>query len=137
MILSIVLSFVFFCLACIHFNWVIGGKYGFEAVIPTNENGERVFHPKKTDSAIVALALTLCSIFYFLYSGITNYELPQWISQYMKWIIPSICILRAIGDFKYVGFFKRYTKTKFGKLDIIFFSPLCLIIGIIGILLAL
>lgn len=47
MILSIVLSIILLALGLIHFNWVIGGNFGFVASLPTNENGERVLNPKK------------------------------------------------------------------------------------------
>ena len=88
---------------------------------------------KKIDSAIVGIGLTAFGIFYVLKSGIFEYNLPEWIMKYGSWIIPIIFLLRAIGEFKYVGFFKSVKKTDFGKLDTKFFSPLCLIIGIFGI----
>ena len=50
------------------------------------------------------------------------------------WVIPIIFLLRAIGEFKYVGIFKRVKKTKFGRFDTKLFSPLCLIISILGII---
>ncbi|WP_106790655.1 DUF3995 domain-containing protein [Aquimarina sp. Aq78] len=136
MILPILLSLIFFILGIIHFNWVVGGTFGFEASLPTKESGERVLNPKKIDSAIVALGLTVFGFFYVLESGLIAYELPKWLLKYVKWIIPSIFILRALGDFKYVGFFKRIKQTKFGRLDTIFFSPLCLIMGSIGLIIA-
>ncbi len=39
-----------------------------------------------------------------------------------------------MGEFKYVGFFKKIKMTHFGKRDSNFFSPLGLIIAIMGIL---
>lgn len=134
MILSILLSLILIGLGLIHFNWVNGGKYGFAESLPTEENGERVLNPKKIDSAIVGIGLTAFGIFYILKSGLTEYNLPDWIMKYGGWIIPIIFILRAIGEFKYVGFFKSIKKTDFGKLDTKLFSPLCLIIGILGII---
>ncbi|MEH0157732.1 DUF3995 domain-containing protein [Limibacter armeniacum] len=134
MILSIFLSVVFIVLGVIHFNWVIGGEFGFAESLPTKENGERVLNPKKLDSAIVGLGLTAFGIFYVIKSGLVVFSLPDWIMDYGSWIIPSIFLLRAIGEFKYVGFFKSIKHTTFGKLDTKFFSPLCLLIGIFGIL---
>lgn len=134
MILSILLSLILIGLGLIHFNWVIGGEFGFSESLPTKESGERVLNPKKIDSAIVGIGLTIFGVFYILKSGIIDYNLPEWTMKYGSWIIPSIFLLRAIGEFKYVGFFKRVKKTKFGKLDTKFFSPLCLVIGIVGII---
>ncbi|WP_369048418.1 DUF3995 domain-containing protein [Tenacibaculum sp. UWU-22] len=134
MILSILLSIVFIILGIIHFNWVIGGKFGFSESLPTKETGERVMNPKKIDSAIVGFGLTVFGLFYFLKSGLINFNLPQQVMKYGGWIIPAIFLLRAIGEFKYIGFFKKIKETDFGKWDTKLFSPLCLVIGIIGII---
>tara|TARA_R110002049_G_scaffold273961_2_gene451889 strand:- start:226 stop:645 length:420 start_codon:yes stop_codon:yes gene_type:complete len=137
MILSILLSTILIGLGLIHFNWVVGGTFGFSESLPTKESGERVLNPKKIDSAIVGIGLTVFGIFYIFKSGLIAYNLPEWIMNYGGWIIPIIFLLRAIGEFKYVGFFKSVKKTNFGKLDTKFFSPLCLLIGILGIIIQL
>lgn len=134
MILSVFLSLLLIGLGLIHFNWVVGGKFGFAESLPTKENGERVLNPKKIDSGIVGVGLTMFGLYYILKSGLINVNIPDWITEYGGWIIPSIFILRAIGEFKYVGFFKRIKQTDFGRLDTKFFSPLCLLIGIVGII---
>jgi len=136
-VLSILLFITFFVLACIHFNWVFGGKWGFEKALPTKENGERILNPKKLDSAIVGFGLILFGLVYLLKSGLINFQIPNWILLYGSWIISAIFILRAIGDFKYVGFFKKIKNTEFAKADSRIFSPLCLTIGLIGILIQL
>jgi hypothetical protein len=134
MFLSILLSIILIGLGLIHFNWVIGGKFGFSESLPTKESGERVLNPKKIDSAIVGIGLTIFGIFYILKSGLMEYNIPAWIMKYGSWIIPIIFLLRAIGEFRYFGFFKSIKKTEFGKLDTKLFSPLCLAIGILGLI---
>ncbi|WP_018676779.1 hypothetical protein [Riemerella columbina] len=47
MILSLILSLILMGLAIIHFSRVFGGTLGFAQSIPTKENGERLFNPKK------------------------------------------------------------------------------------------
>lgn len=137
MILSIILMLILIALGVIHFNWVFGGKFGFKESLPTKENGERVLNPRKIDSAIVGIVLTAFGVFYALKSGLINYNIPEQIMTYGSWIIPILFLLRAIGEFKYVGFFKSVRKTGFGKLDTMFFSPLCLLIGILGLIIQL
>ena len=137
MILSIILMLILIALGVIHFNWVFGGKFGFRESLPTKENGERVLNPRKIDSAIVGTGLTAFSVIYALKSGLIDYNIPEWIMIYGSWIIPILFLLRAIGEFKYLGFFKSVRKTNFGKLDTFFFSPLCLLIGILGIIIQL
>lgn len=137
MVLPLLLSLLFFILSGIHLNWAIGGTFGFAAALPTKESGERVLNPKKIDSTIVGSGLMAFSFFYLLKSGLIDLNQPDWILSYGGWIIPAIFILRAIGDFNYVGFFKKIKNTDFGKLDTRFFSPLCLAIAIIGIVIQL
>lgn len=134
MILSLLLCVVFMALALIHFNWFLGGEFGFSESLPTKENGERVLNPKNIDNAIVGVGLLVFSMIYLLKSGLIQVNLPNWIILYVGWIISAIFLLRAIGEFKYVGFFKKIRNTKFGELDTKFFSPLCLGIAIIGML---
>ena len=134
MILSIVLCVILMGLGTIHFYWAIGGKFGFSESLPIKENGESVLDPKKIDSALVGMGLTVFAIFYVFKSGLMEYHLPEWIMLYGGWAIPILFLLRAMGEFKYVGFFKSVQKTEFGKLDTKLFSPLSLIIGILGVL---
>lgn len=132
MILAMILSSIFLILGLIYVYWTLGGEFGFAQSLPTNEEGERLLNPKKVDSAIMGLGLFLFALFYIFKSGIIDHNMPDWVMKYGGWIIPSIFILRAIGDFKYVGFFKKLKDTDFAKRDTKFFSPLCLIIGILG-----
>jgi len=137
MILSIPLSTILIGLGILHFYWSLGRKFGFTESLPTNESGERVLNPRKIDCLIVGIGLTSFGVFYLFKSGIIEFNLPEWMKEYGGWIIPSIFLLRAIGEFKFIGFFKTVKKTAFGKLDTKFFSPLCVFIGICGIIIQL
>lgn len=134
MILSILLCIIFSVLGLIHLNWVIGGKFGFEKSIPSKENGEKVINPRKIESAIVGIGLIVFGVFYLIKSVLLEFNILDWIMKYGGWIIPTIFLLRAIGEFKYIGFFKKIKDTEFGKWDSKLFSPLCLFIGICGVL---
>lgn len=136
-ILSFIISVVFFLLAIVHFNWFLGGAWGFDVALPTNEEGKKVLNPKKIDSLIVGLGLFVFGFFFLIKGNIVKFNLPSWMVNYTGWIIVSIFLLRAIGDFKYVGFFKNIKNTKFGKADTNYFSPLCLILALIGVLIEL
>jgi hypothetical protein len=93
-----------------------------------------VLNPTKWDSAIVGLGLISFGFFYLSNSSLIPKILPDWLITYGGWIIPAIFLLRAIGDFRYIGFFKKVKNTDFGKRDTKYFSPLCLILGIMGII---
>jgi len=128
---------VFLVLSGIHWNWVFGGTWGFDKAIPINIDGNKIFNPKKIESSIVAAGLFAFATYYFLISDLISIDYPKWISIYIGWVISSIFILRSIGDFKYVGVFKKIKTTDFGRADSKFFSPLCLVIGLIGIIIEL
>ncbi|WP_205190355.1 DUF3995 domain-containing protein, partial [Burkholderia sp. LMG 13014] len=36
-----------------------------------------------------------------------------------------IFAVRAVGDFRYVGFFKRIRGSRFARMDTLYYSPLC------------
>lgn len=132
MIIPFILSTTFLILAIIHFNWIFGGTFGLEASLPTNLEGKRILNPKPIGAAIVGLGLSFFCLFYLIKSGLVNNPFPNSIFSLAEWIIPIIFLLRAVGEFKYVGFFKKVKQTTFGKYDTKLFSPLCLIIAIMG-----
>jgi hypothetical protein len=59
-IISLLLSLVFFCIAAIHFYWAFGGKLFLNAAIPTNEKSEvKIFSPSPF-TTIFGSAYILC-----------------------------------------------------------------------------
>ena len=135
MTLSIFLSCIFFTLGLLHLYWAAGGQWGFAGTLPTNAKGERILNPRKVDSATVGLGLISFGLFYLFKIDLIPNPLPDWVFKYGGWLIPAIFILRAIGDFRYVGFFKKVKETEFGKMDSKFYSPLCLGIGLAALIL--
>ncbi|MEO0330143.1 MAG: DUF3995 domain-containing protein [Bacteroidota bacterium] len=132
-VLSVILCLIFLALAFLHFSWALGSQWGLSSTLPTNEKGERVLNPGAVDCMVVGLGLTAFALFYLLRTGIVEMSLSEWIFTYGGWLIPLIFILRAIGDFKYVGLLKKIRQTEFGKRDTQFYSPLCLMIGTSGV----
>ena len=135
-ILSLSLSIIFTSLGFIHFYWLFGGKWGLKKVIPTKENGSNNLSIPKFATVVVALVLTSFGLIYFAKSELNAFALPSWINTAL-WFIPTIFLLRAIGDFNYVGIFKKIKNTEFAKADSRWFVPLCLTIGIVGLLIQL
>ncbi len=136
-ILSTILLVIFALLGFIHFYWLFGGKWGLEQALPTKKSGVKAIKPPKIATAIVGIVLVSFGLFYLVKTGLKIFRVPNWIIIYGSWIISGIFILRAIGDFKYVGVFKKIKNTEFAKADSKWFVPLCLIIGIFGILIQL
>ncbi len=136
-LIASILSLVFFSLAVIHVYWGFGGKSGSAASIPTKENDKPVIKPGAIDCFVVAIALLSFGIFTLVKAGVILFALPTWLLDYGLWVIAAIFLLRAIGEFKYVGFFKKIKTTQFGELDTKYYSPLCLVIGGLSIILEL
>lgn len=133
--LSVLNSFILLILSSIHINWAFGGSWGFANALPTNLKGERVLNPKKIDSAIVGIGLLSFAIYFLIYGKLLEISLPNWLLHYGIWVVSGLFMLRAIGDFKYIGIFKSVKKTNFGALDTKFYSPLCLFLSVVGIIL--
>ncbi len=132
-ILSIVLFLIFIVLSGFHFYWLFGGKWGGDKVIPTKDDKANSFTPPKFATLIVALGLLTFGLIYLVKAGFLTVSFPNW-ATYVYWFIPTIFTLRAIGEFNYVGFFKKVKNTKFAKADSTIFAPLCLAIGVMGFL---
>jgi len=134
-ILTRTLIAIFFVLAMIHFYWAIGGQWGFENALPTDEQGIKLLNPKTIDSILVGTILLIFGLLYWSSLKTLKNKILTIIRNIGLWVIPILFLVRAMGDFKYLGFFKQVNGTVFAELDTKFYSPLCLIIGVVGILL--
>lgn len=128
--ISILLFLVFACLSAIHVYWGFGGEWGSQAVIPTKDDNIKPKMPGLVPTFIVALGLLALGIFVLNKAVLLNFFIPQGFNRYGLWTIAVLFILRAIGEFNYVGFFKKINDTKY-------YSPLCLIIAILAIIIEL
>ena len=129
---SILLSIVFLFFSMIHFYWLFGGKWSLEKVIPVKTGGIELNVIPKFATLIVALIFGLFSIIYLMKSELIIVLALNWLSSIFLYIIPTLFFIRAIGDFKYVGIFKKITKTTFAKWDNKLFVPLCFFISFVG-----
>ncbi|NBC67076.1 MAG: DUF3995 domain-containing protein [Bacteroidetes bacterium] len=129
---KILLTLIFFCLATIHFYWGLGGEWGMNKAIPGTNDGQLLFQPGPYATSLIGIMLLMAGVFYLL--RLLNVNMVPWLSMAGLWVIPFLFMLRAIGDFKYVGFFKTIRQTNFGQLDTLLYSPLCLLIAVLGFL---
>lgn len=130
--LSLLNALVFLIIAGFHYYWVLGGRYGFSAALPETEpSGRKVFIPGKLATAVVA---TLFLGFALLFAGLL--PLPAVAYHDGFWAVAGIALLRACGDFNYVGFFRKKRHTVFARYDSRYFSPLCLYLAVSSAVLA-
>lgn len=127
-IVAAVCAFVLGFLAILHVCWAAGSRWGNSVVIPQVE-GKPVFQPSAAASLLVALALLAASIL-ALSRGQILWPTPP--GSWAHWATVgagAVLILRAIGEFRLVGFFKRVRGTAFARWDDRLFSPLSLGLG--------
>lgn len=125
-----IVSGILFILSGIHVYWVFGGRMGVKAVIPSNGR-EAVFRPGRMATGLVAVALAIAGWFVLELGEVVERILfSDWFYIYAGWALTGVFVLRAIGDFRLLGFFKKERGTLFAKWDTMLYSPLCLFIGI-------
>ncbi|RMZ59992.1 DUF3995 domain-containing protein [Chryseobacterium nematophagum] len=128
---DIVLSLIFFCIGGIHMYWAFGGNWGKQQAVPTTIQGVPLFVPNFL--SCFGVGIILLSFILLMNNENLGFISPK-VSIYSKAIVAIIFLMRAIGDFKYVGFFKKIKGTEFARLDGNYYTPLCLIIFILIIL---
>ena len=88
--------------------------------------------PRST--AVVAIGLLLFGLIEMGNTGLFS----EWVEQkYFRWgnlLIGFVFFARAVGDFNYVGFFKRVKNTAFAHNDSYYYSPLCLFISVTSVM---
>ncbi|WP_157210399.1 DUF3995 domain-containing protein [Turneriella parva] len=135
---GIPLFIIFVGLSVLHVYWAFGGRWGSESVLPTKDMNTVRPMPGALPTLIVAAGLLLFACMVF--ARMASIRLPVLSDVFLScsmWLIFSIFLLRAIGDFRYFGLFKRVRHTKFGINDTRFFTPLCLLIAVLALLLGL
>ncbi len=129
--MSIILVAIFSFIGGIHFYWALGGKWGSKAVIPSKQE-ESPYTPPPIATIIVGLGLWFMGS-YFLFHLMNVAFYPSWIG----WSIAGLFFIRFIGDFNYIGITKRIHDTRFARADNRLFTPLCLVISLLTILIEL
>jgi hypothetical protein len=131
-------ALIFLFLGGLHFYWLFGGKWEINSVIPTKEKTtDKLFSPSALSTVVVSIGFLVFSFIALGSSGIFS----DWMQlEYYRWgnlVIAFIFLIRAVGDFKYVGFFKKVRDTLFAKNDSRYYAPLCLFIAFTSLLIAL
>lgn len=116
----------------IHVYWAFGGKWGMNVAVPQlpEKPDARAFSPGPLLTLFVAVGLAAMAGLHLHHVGWLDVPLPSWLTTYGLWVIGGIFLLRVIGDFRYVGLFKRATDTPFAKMDTAYYIPLCLVLSI-------
>lgn len=120
----------------LHIYWAFGGRWGSAAVIPVKEGEHKpAFTPRIWGTLFVAILILLASVIIVVQVGYLQGFEANSLSKIGSIVCALVFIVRAIGDFKFVGFFKKIKHSQFARYDTRFYSPLCLFFGFVYIML--
>lgn len=125
---------IFVVISAIHFYWAFGGQWGVGKVVPVNTAGERMLNPGAAGTFIVALGLLFFALTLTANTGVFDHLVSRKIVSWTTRGIAVIFAIRAIGDFKYVGLFRKVKTTPFARNDARLFTPLCIVLCILCLL---
>jgi len=128
LILAVLASSILCLLGVVHLYWAAGGAKGKSAAVPS-VNGKPVLSPGVIGTALVGVGLFAVAAFIMVTangSATRSLELPLRVG---TGSIGLVFAVRAIGDFRYVGFFKCVRDSEFARRDTYFYSPLCLLLA--------
>ena len=117
------LAAILLALSALHVYWALGGRWGSSVTIPVI-NGRPSFQPGPAATLFVAALLAVAAAIVLARA---------------TWGVRAIALvflLRAAGDFRLFGFFKRVTDTPFAHMDTWVYSPLCLLLAVLAAVLA-
>lgn len=126
--IALVAAFNLLCLA--HLYWAAGGRAGSVQVRPERPDGTPLFTPGPVASLVVAALLALAGLLVAQQAGILPGPFPPGLVRLGCWCVAGALVLRAIGEFRYVGLFKRVRGTAFARMDTLVYSPLALLLGL-------
>jgi hypothetical protein len=107
---------IFSALGLIHIYWAVTRRTARSAIVPTT-GGERAFEPSRGATLLVAAALGAAVVVIAGELGWIGTTLPRTVFRLMTFVISLLFLMRAIGDFRLVGFFKPASDSSFAYWD--------------------
>ncbi|MDG5788814.1 DUF3995 domain-containing protein [Evansella sp. AB-P1] len=123
---ALLLSFV----SLMHFYWVLGGKVGIQTAVPEKASGGATFTPSKFATLFVAVGLLVVAFILLVQYNLIPFMEPNTFTKWVCIVFTFVFGIRSIGDFQYLGFFKRIKHSTFAKYDTFIYSPLCLYLAV-------
>lgn len=100
-----------------------------------SRDGTPLFRPSRVATLAVAAMLLLFAALVGSCAGLWRLGIPHRVLVIFSYALALGLVGRAVGDFRYVGFFKRIRGSQFARLDSLIFSPVCLLLAL-GVLLS-
>jgi len=116
-------------LCALHVLWALGGRSIGGAAIPV-VSGKPAFQPSRLTTMAVATALAVAALVVLARADLILNAWSPWLSTWAAAGLGVVFVLRAVGEFRLVGFFKSVRGTPFAFWDTWLYSPLCLALGL-------
>ena len=128
-VLALIVALSFVALALWHFGMALSPAGGMSGAVPS-ESGKPLFVPSTKATVAVAVVLLLFGCLAVATAGLIDVGLPPQVLSWLSYALALGLLARAVGEFKYVGFFKRVRGSRFARLDTLVYSPLCLLLAV-------
>ncbi len=126
-VVSIALAVVFAVLSAFHIAWAVGDAP--TAVMPAMP-GRPQPRPSAFGSLTVAVALALAALIVLARGRLIFANITPRLVRFSCAALGLVFVLRAIGEFRVLGFFKSISDSQFAIWDTWLYSPLSLALGV-------
>ncbi|MEQ9500796.1 MAG: DUF3995 domain-containing protein [Deltaproteobacteria bacterium] len=122
------LTAVLIAIAMLHVYWAAGGRWAIEGAVPFLDRKPR-FVPGRLATIAVAVALGGLAVAVLAAAEVVALPVSSSLAKTLVALGGAAFVLRAIGEGRYVGFFKRRGGTLFARRDTAIYTPLCVFLG--------
>ena len=131
---GMLLMTLLFLIAMLHFYWAAGGKALSDGVFPDLDFIKEMIPGRIPVIPTIIVGLGLLGMVAIVAANLNWLDAGEWRVWTRRglWAIVIIFLVRAIGEFKYVGFFKTRKNSLFAEKDSKYYSPLCLLLSGLG-----
>ena len=126
--IPILLTALFALLGLWHFYMALLPAGASPGAVPSSD-GKPLFAPSRAATIMVGIVLFLFAMLVAATGGLLPLGIPNRVLRFLSVGLALGLFARAIGDFRYVGFLKRYRQSRFAMMDTFVYSPLCLLLS--------
>lgn len=128
-IVGLLTATILSAIGLLHLYWAAGGRWGSAVSVPTKD-GDVLFEPSTFATLFVAALLFTAALIILGRVDVLACTSLRWLYVAGSWALTAVFTARVVGDFRWIGIFKRETSTDFAHWDTWLFVPLCALIAI-------
>jgi uncharacterized protein DUF3995 len=122
-------AFIFAVLGSLHGYWAAGGRVGSAAAVPQGHDGAPLFRPGRATTVAVGLALWTAAAVLLARVRDLDKGHSAMLPRAGCLLLAVVFLARAVGDFRFIGLFKKRRSTRFAAFDSWVYTPLCLFLA--------